>query len=793
MRVFLIKPLKKRVILCITLFLSVYSFSQTIKLTGKVADSLQRPLVYANIIAEPIENLEMRFAMTNEKGQFKLLLEKDKEYLLRVGYLGYTPKVLIFIAQKDTIQNFVLIESNEVLQEVKINAKLAVSIKKDTITYQTKYFVNGKERKLKDVLKKLPGVEVDRKGNVTVHGRRVTKVLVENKQFFTGDSKLAVNNIPADVIEEIEILDNYTDIAILKGLEDSNELAMNIKLKKDKKKFWFGDLEIGAGVTKKEVVHPSLFYYSPKRSINFIGDINNTGKKSFTFKDYLDFEGGYSKILLNPKAYFSKLNDDFSKFLTNQDFKKSQHIFGGFNITETINDKIDAIGYVIYSKSKNELETQTINNYISNNSEIIEKRVSKNNPNNQFLIAKIGIDNTEEDGTKFKATSFVKISKNKTAYSTITDFNNTIKNIATTQYVKTLNFRQDIEWYKSITDKQTLTFLVNYSFGNGNSLVNWNTNSTVFQNLIPIINDTNYNVFKDKQTKTQSFSALLKHYWTIGDFVHLYTTVGNQIYLDNYITDEYQLLSNNSINNFNSNGFGNNIDFSFVNSYAGAHLKFQTGKFLFKPGVFYHNYLREIEQLSIKKSLTKIYLLPELLIKVDVKRSEKINLKYNLKVRFPSITRLIKNYTLTNFNSIYRGNENLENELYHQLSLRYYKFSLFKKLNYNFSINYLKKNKTLKNKTQLVGINYITEPIILDNADENISFNGNMSKRLGQYNFSLTATSSFSNYLQFINNSLQRNNSTNYSFGSSIKTNFLLPIKLHLVALSSKNQIFKFS
>ncbi len=772
MRVFLIKPLKKRVILCITLFLSVYSFSQTIKLTGKVADSLQRPLVYANIIAEPIENLEMRFAMTNEKGQFKLLLEKDKEYLLRVGYLGYTPKVLIFIAQKDTIQNFVLIESNEVLQEVKINAKLAVSIKKDTITYQTKYFVNGKERKLKDVLKKLPGVEVDRKGNVTVHGRRVTKVLVENKQFFTGDSKLAVNNIPADVIEEIEILDNYTDIAILKGLEDSNELAMNIKLKKDKKKFWFGDLEIGAGVTKKEVVHPSLFYYSPKRSINFIGDINNTGKKSFTFKDYLDFEGGYSKILLNPKAYFSKLNDDFSKFLTNQDFKKSQHIFGGFNITETINDKIDAIGYVIYSKSKNELETQTINNYISNNSEIIEKRVSKNNPNNQFLIAKIGIDNTEEDGTKFKATSFVKISKNKTAYSTITDFNNTIKNIATTQYVKTLNFRQDIEWYKSITDKQTLTFLVNYSFGNGNSLVNWNTNSTVFQNLIPIINDTNYNVFKDKQTKTQSFSALLKHYWTIGDFVHLYTTVGNQIYLDNYITDEYQLLSNNSINNFNSNGFGNNIDFSFVNSYAGAHLKFQTGKFLFKPGVFYHNYLREIEQLSIKKSLTKIYLLPELLIKVDVKRSEKINLKYNLKVRFPSITRLIKNYTLTNFNSIYRGNENLENELYHQLSLRYYKFSLFKKLNYNFSINYLKKNKTLKNKTQLVGINYITEPIILDNADENISFNGNMSKRLGQYNFSLTATSSFSNYLQFINNSLQRNNSTNYSFGSSIKTNF---------------------
>ncbi|WP_339614016.1 hypothetical protein [uncultured Winogradskyella sp.] len=138
---------------------------------------------------------------------------------------------------------------------------------------------------------------MDREGNVMVNGKKVTKVLVENKPFFTGDSKLAVNNIPADAVAKVEILDNYNEVAMLKGLQDSEDMAMNILLKEDKKKFVFGDVEVGAGIEDRYLVHPNLFYYSPKTNLNFIGDLNNQGIKSFSFNDYLEFDGGFGRLI----------------------------------------------------------------------------------------------------------------------------------------------------------------------------------------------------------------------------------------------------------------------------------------------------------------------------------------------------------------------------------------------------------------------------------------------------------------------------------------------------------------
>ncbi|WP_397447665.1 carboxypeptidase-like regulatory domain-containing protein [Polaribacter sp. R77954] len=762
--------------LLITTFFVITFFSlnsQNILIEGKVSDTIKKPLTYANIIAEPLGLSKMVYAFSDNEGYYKLYLKKNEKYIVRVSYIGFKPQKKYLQFKKDTLINFKLIENTESLKEIKIDASLALSFKKDTITYKTDKFTNGNERKLRDILKKLPGIEVDKIGNVTVLGKKVTKVLVENKQFFTGDSKLAVNNIPADAVNEVEILENYNEVAILKGLEDSNDIAMNIKLKENKKKFWFGDIVAGLGVTDRKVVHPSLFYYSPKRSVNFIGDLNNTGKKSFTFKDYLDFEGGYNKILLNPKAYFSKLNDGFSKFLTNQNFENSNHVFLGGNITESISKKSDLIGYTIYSKSVNELRSKNINTFINNNSNLREERIIKQKNRNQFVISKISIDNTQNDGTKFKATSFVKFSNNFSKNSTITNLNNNIRNIFTTADANNFSFKQDVEFYKSLTENQTLTFLTNYNYSKSNTIINWETNNDIFQDIIPIIDEQKHSIFKDKKTSSHNLSTLLKHYWVIADFIHLYTTTGIDIYKDKIFTDEYQLLSDKRLNNFNTAGFGNDIEFDFINSFAGSILKFQKNKFTITTSLFYHNYLRQVAQINSTKSLNKKYFLPEFSIRLDVKRSEKLSLKYNLKVRFPSINKLLQNYTLTNFNSVYRGRNDLENELYHQLRLYYFKFSLFKKINYNLSLNYKKTKSGIRNTNILDGINYITEPVFLDNANENISFNGSLGKTYGSFKISLNGSNSYSKYLQLLNTKLQRNSSRNYSFGGGLKSDFL--------------------
>ncbi|MDN6280373.1 MAG: carboxypeptidase-like regulatory domain-containing protein, partial [Psychroflexus sp.] len=270
--------------------------SQNINLKGSIKDSLGQVLPNTNVLAKPLTNAaDFQFAISGTEGKYSLKLQKSHSYELSVTHLGFNKIVDTISLEDDTQRNFTLQNSTEQLDEVIIETEMAVIVKEDTITYRTDQFKTGEERKLRDVLKKLPGMKVDRAGNVTVNGKPVTKLMVDGKAFFTGDEKLAVNNIPADAIGEVEALDNYSEIAFLKGLEDSNRMALNIKLKEGKKRFLFGDVAAAGGIKNRYKLNPTLFYYSPKTAVNIIGDLNNTGQKSFTFKDYIDFEGGYDK------------------------------------------------------------------------------------------------------------------------------------------------------------------------------------------------------------------------------------------------------------------------------------------------------------------------------------------------------------------------------------------------------------------------------------------------------------------------------------------------------------------
>jgi len=171
-------------------------WAQQVKLSGTVQDSLQTPLPYVNIIASPLaENTEITFAISGNKGQYELKLAKNTAYKLEITHLGYSKLTDTVSLDSDTVKNYILYESAQSLEEVLIEAEMAVIVKEDTITYRVDNFRTGEERKLKELLEKLPGVEVDRAGNVTVNGKKVTKLLVEGKEFFTGDEKLEIGKI----------------------------------------------------------------------------------------------------------------------------------------------------------------------------------------------------------------------------------------------------------------------------------------------------------------------------------------------------------------------------------------------------------------------------------------------------------------------------------------------------------------------------------------------------------------------------------------------------------------------
>ncbi|WP_232734663.1 carboxypeptidase-like regulatory domain-containing protein [Polaribacter sp. ALD11] len=312
--------MKKKSLFALFIIISTSLFAQKVSLTGSVKDSLQNPMPYANVIAKPKDvSKNLQFAITDNEGFYRLQLAKGDTINISISYLGYKPIDYQFITLKNTKKDFVLQQSSESLDEIVI--EMPVTVRGDTTTYKTDKFIDGSERKLKNVLKKLPGVEVDKNGRVTVQGKKVTQMLVDGKKFFGGNSKLAVENIPADAVGNVEVIDNYNEVSFLKGLTDSDEMAMNIKLKEDKKRFVFGDVEVGKGNEDFYKTSTNLFYYAPKINVNFIGNINNIGEKTFTFRDYMSFSGGVNAIF---SGNFDWKGGAFSQFMESNDVLSKQ-------------------------------------------------------------------------------------------------------------------------------------------------------------------------------------------------------------------------------------------------------------------------------------------------------------------------------------------------------------------------------------------------------------------------------------------------------------------------------------
>src|SRR5699024_4151216 len=199
---------------------------------------------------------------------------------------------------------------------------------------------------------------------------------------------------------------------MLKGLNDSDEMAMNIKLKEEKKKFAFGDIEVGAGVKNRYLVHPKLFYYSPKTDVNFIGDLNNQGSSSFGFREYVEFEGGFGKLINGSNSGVNPFRNNFNQFIDNQDFRSSVRQFGAVNIRHTISEATDISGYVISSNTKSETETHTENEYLLEEAPYFEMRNNTKALHNFFTIGKLTLEYRPHHEEDFTYNSLIKITDN---------------------------------------------------------------------------------------------------------------------------------------------------------------------------------------------------------------------------------------------------------------------------------------------------------------------------------------------------------------------------------------------
>src|SRR5690606_8089990 len=329
-----------------------------IKVEGVVRDSIGNPLELANVIAINQETKALEsYGITNDQGRYKLALSKNITYTVQVSYIGMkTFEETFNIKDSDLTKNFTL-QEDHTLEEIQTTYEMPVTIKGDTLTYNADSFNKGTERKLEDVLKNLPGVEVNADGQIEIEGKVVGKVMVDGKDFFDGDSKLATKNIPASAVDKVQVLKNYAEVDQLSGVTNNmDNIAINIKLKKGKDSFWFGDITAGAGAFTESDLYlfqPKLFYYSPKLSVNFIGDLNNIGEVAFSRRDFFNFSGGF-RAPSRQSGTSINLGDNNIGFLTQQNnrAKDINSKLAAANFSYSPKKTLDISGFAIFSSSR---------------------------------------------------------------------------------------------------------------------------------------------------------------------------------------------------------------------------------------------------------------------------------------------------------------------------------------------------------------------------------------------------------------------------------------------------------
>ncbi|WP_161627188.1 carboxypeptidase-like regulatory domain-containing protein [Flavobacterium subsaxonicum] len=757
----------KRLLLLLCLINCVAVFCQNRVVTGTVNDSIG-PLESVSVMAQPTQKeAALKFAITDDKGRYRLVLEATLEYTITVSYIGFNDESFT-IKPHDNVKehHFKLLNNNETLKEIVIDYEVTpITVKKDTLIFNVESFTNGAERKLKDQLKKLPGVEVDREGNVMLQGKKVTTFMVEGKDFFGGGTKLGVENIPADAVDKVEFLDHFSEVGFMKEVSGSNQLAVNIKLRKDKKEFVFGDVQAASGPDDFYKLHTGLFYYKPNLNISFIGDLNNTGSSMLDFSDIARFEGG-SSFLLDKKASTELFNYAGS----NKDVVDNKTRFAAANFLFQATKKLEVSGYALNSGTDNNTKNETFTEYLENSTTTYENRLSTGSNNLAFTLLKLKLKynpNAKEQYTYTANAKFNTLNANNLLVSQ-TNINTT--NFTTAANQDNFSFRQFLEWHKSHSAKANTSFVLSHSFDNRQIDNTWMTDELFLSGLIPLQQDDFYNLQQYKNVKNNTLNALLKYYLIANNFNHLYFSAGNILDLYNYNTRDWQEMQNGNINDFSSAGFGNNLNYTFNDAFAGVEYKFLIGKWTNRPSVFLHVYSMNTSNLSVDNNFARVLAEPSWYSEYAFSNAESLTYDYKLDNEFPGYNRLADMYTLQNYKAIYKGNAMLRNERYHRHNLNYKKNNIFYGLMLNTFISYYKKNNAIIDEVVLQDINQYTTPVQRSNPETNLNFVGTITKDVYKFNIGINTNLSSYKYAQTIN--AQRNNVTlnSQDVGIALKT-----------------------
>ena len=342
------------------LFVVMNSFAQKTLIKGQLADTVGGPLPSATVmLLNAADSSLVNFSVTDAQGNFALKNVSKGDYLFKVSFLGFrTHTQKITTASIGGIMEMGQIKmeaASTELGEIEISAERApVTVKRDTIEFNAGSFKTKQNAVVEDLLKKLPGVEVDNDGNITAQGEQVRRVTVDGKNFFGTDPKLATKNLPADAVDKVQVFDKKSDQTAFSGIDDGQrEKTINLELKEEKRHGVFGTVMAGGGDDERFQGRVSLNKFSKTRQMSLLGMGNNVNQQGFSMDDYMNFTGGSQQMMGGGGAVRLEFNADNSNGVPLNFGNRANGIMtnyaGGVNLNNEFNKKTEVNGSYFFN------------------------------------------------------------------------------------------------------------------------------------------------------------------------------------------------------------------------------------------------------------------------------------------------------------------------------------------------------------------------------------------------------------------------------------------------------------
>ncbi len=758
----------KFIAFALLIYCGAYAQESTLNIT--VRDSIsEKPVEFVSVVLESNAQAPL-FKSTNSNGQvFFTNLKPTSSIKLKFFLMGYVNKTIEKIVNPGVTDLQVLLKPDlERLDEVILEFKRPIIIKRDTVLFQADAFAKGNENKLRDLLKRMPGLEVDKSGNVKLNGKSVERLFVEGKLFFTGNEKLGVNNIPADAVEEVQLLDNFTDVAMLKKFEDTEELIMNLILKEDKKKLLFGDVAVGAGYEDRYKINPTLFYFSPEYSLNFIGDFSNTGQKSFTRNDYLDLNGGIRSM--SPSAYFELTGDEFSRFLAENDNTQAVHRLGAAGYRRSW-ETTDINSYLIFDVSDLKQKSRTTNRYLSTNP-FNENRNLDTEKDFSFLVSKTALEYKPDDKTDLRSVLFFKTNASDESSSvlSISPFQNT--NLLNTATNDSFELNLDTQLTREIDSRNTIISEFKLKAKESRPELLWITDRPLNDQSIPYEMDNPFRLLQQVETDNYQLNFYTKHYYSINKNEQLHTTLVFNQYATQYENIAFQQLSDGSINNFESAGFNVNTTHNISLANASFEYRYNDDNWTLKPTLIVDYIYQNINQTAGEKDVNNLLLLPKVFAKHRFTNTSSFLFKYDRTVNLPNISQLVNRNYVSGLTSVSSGNPNLGIVTGDDISISYDYSNLWKGINLKLDFGYYNDHATFKPITVFDGLDQIRNFVRLDQTEDGFTYGGSFKKRINLISSQISVNRSSGNGFQIINGEILETQNESTRLGGELYTLF---------------------